>query len=229
MLHIHRVVFGFYCVIFAYLPVGLFSSNTFTPVVDTDVSASILQYFNSIDEHTSLDEALDAIIYLRISLEAQQLSPPSISSLIEGTGRLLKAQGVHLNKTVLKEIESRLLRKELTSANAGYYNASFHLTKHTPDKNKNSNGNDFVEVSGKCIMGSVKVLAGGLICIIPNGYVRAAGITLMGSGVQDITEALVEKDKENVEREKKYGPPEPPPHFPRDFYEKKKMSCSITL
>jgi hypothetical protein len=226
MLCLCRLHLGFYCIVLTCISLNLFSTN---PSVVSISTASAIEYFNSINEFTPIDEALDAIACLRQSLEQHELSPPNVSLLIEGTKKLLNKQGMFLNPGIFTAIENRLIQKELSSKNRlMFYNVSFQLAKKSSDRNRGTN-DDFGEVSGQCIIGAVKVLAGALICIIPHPSAKVGGGALIGTGIADITEALVEKDKENVEREKKYGPPDPPPHFPRDFYDKKKMSCSITL
>lgn len=215
----------FFCVIFTCFSIGLNAEVSSSYPNPIGWSSPIIQYFYSLEEDSSLEEAFDALICLHSFLERENLAPPSIPALVRIVESILKTNHTDLDERVLSGIERELVRRVRLCKIS--IDPSFILQhiKQSSKKKEDTKDPNFVEVPGRCIIGAVKVLAGGLICVIPNGYAKAAGITLMGSGVQDITEALVEKDKENVEHEKKYGPPEPPPHFPRDFYEKKRMSC----
>ena len=221
--------FRSYCFIFTVIFLSsIFGNNEHNPDIFDRSSISceyewITRYFDAVNEDTSMDEMVDFLFNLRLVFLSKGYEVPEFTSLITNVLDYLLSQGMEIDEKIIEEFYRIFKQKEVQNVNCIFKLLDSHEKVKTykikKKKPKIKKEKPEVEMSGKTALGLIKVFAGALCCIIPHPATIAIGGGLVLSGVKDISDELIEMDKENRKKQEIEGLPKPPHHFSPDFFE----------
>ena len=167
----------------------------------------ISEYFQSVDDSTSLNELAELVCTAKIFLLNEGFPVPQFSTLIEEISRYFESEQIELNQDQLDDLHFFLVNKE-----AELISSFCHLTLSNQEPrfellktNSNNQGKNKLlplaaDASGKVIIGFCKVLVGTVCLLVPHPAATVTGSGLILQGVSDIGEGLIEKSDENLKK-----------------------------
>lgn len=166
----------------------------------------ITRYFESIDNDTEIGEVIDFLIAVRQAFLARGYECPSLLESAICLSECLTQKGIKFDEVEIQRLyEEIYAREQLVNLKAcnltfgHHYQAFIQTCKH---KHKNKEDKKELKMGSKSVFGLLKVIAGGLMCVIPVPAIQLAGGALVADGIKDMIDDARETGDENERQQK---------------------------
>lgn len=168
------------------------------------ISKDLETYFQGLDPDSDLEEAIPVLFQVRQELQKLGVPVPLISTLVLHYQLKLQMAGCALDQRMFEKIYKKITEFEMLDPCLRVI-PDIMLAKHKKDDKKDKSKSE-VKLSGKMVCGFLKLLAGGLMAVIPFAPTQAVGAGLCASGVNDMIDAARE-ESDKKEEERRLGAP----------------------
>lgn len=173
---------------------------------DPRLSQWLTDYLQTVNEETSLEEVIDAILEYRAALMLQGYIMPQVSDLMPYFQANLKERGIELPDEQFEFLRGEFVKRERRSSkqveDTGADFCRHHRRNQGEKKEKKKEKWEF-SFTRKSIFGLIKFCGGAITFIIPHPAAQGVGIVLMGDGIKDILDEACEGRRDPADENKK--------------------------
>lgn len=170
--------------------------------IQSDYYQNFIYYFNTLHDESNVDDVIDELIFLHQSLRSQGCLCPSLSEICNNLFKVIVGTDIEIDESAIQELIHKIEIREI-ELSCSHSESQFQFVKHKHKHKEKHHGKDKeFKMGSKGIFGFVKILAGGLMCLVPVPIVQGAGAALISYGINDIIDDTRENGDE-TERQNK--------------------------
>ena len=168
-------------------------------VIQLNTFEDIGKHLESLSDEEAFEDLAQMLVNVRQCAIEAGIDFPSLADIAKEARMILIENGIDLPQDMYEqfvEIFERV-QNEFNQRNGLSFNLfpSFQLCKHKHKHKPHHSNQEEGKISGKMAIGFCKFLAGALCSIIPHPVAKGVGISLIASGIQDMTSETAKKEQ----------------------------------